>query len=565
MRGPALVSAAVLSAAFVVAAPSAAEPSAPAGGHAISQQQLLPAPGKPRSAQPQEALVTPATSTTTAQSQARSGTGLSSSAKTLVLYDTTGPYAWLGEAYATQATNLASHFGGWTAHPVGEYTAGELSGYSAVVYVGSTYDEPLPTAFLDDVLNTTVPVVWMYDNIWELTARDSAFAAKYGFTWRQFDFSSVSEVRYKGTSLTRSTLNQSGIMDYVITDPSLAHPLADAVRSDGTTFPWAIRSRNLTYVGEIPFSYVSHDDRYLAFADLLFDVLAPTTATRHRGLVRIEDVGPTANPRDLKAVADYLAKRRVPFSVAVYPEYRDPLGANTGGVPVVERMRDAPDVVTALRYMQSKGGTLIMHGYTHQYDSTANPYNGVSGDDFEFFTSHVDADDYVRLDGPVPVDSAAWAGARIDAAYAEFAAAGLPRPGIFEFPHYAGSATDYGVVASKVGPRYDRGLYFGGVLSGGTVDHSRLVGQFFPYAVRDVYGSAVVPENLGNISLEEYNHNAPRFPADILATAKRNLVIRDGFGSFFFHPYLGMTYLRQVVEGMQSMGYTFVPASAALP
>jgi len=157
------------------------------------------------------------------------------------------------------------------------------------------------------------------------------------------------------------------------------------------------------------------------------------------------------------------------------------------------------------------------------------------------------------------------AGARIDAAYAEFTAAGLDRPTMFEFPHYAGSATDYAVVADKVGPRYDRGMYFPGLLSGASVDHSRQIGQFFPYAVRDVYGSPVVPENLGNVAVAEYNHHTSRLPADILKSARRNLVVRDGVASFFFHPFLDIKHLRQIVEGMQSMGYTFVPASTVLP
>ena len=72
--------------------------------------------------------------------------------------------------------------------------------------------------------------------------------------------------------------------------------------------------------------------------------------------------------------------------------------------------------------------------------------------------------------------------------------AGLAVPTVFEFPHYAASATDYKVVASMFRTRYDRTLYFPGLLSGGTVDHSRLAGQFFPYGVRDVYGTAIVPE-----------------------------------------------------------------------
>lgn len=574
MRNLALITAAVLVVELATATPSVAGPPGSAEGaaragalaNAVGSREVPgpagPAPVRPKAARPREAVNAGATA---GHRLARSGTGLVAGAATLVLYDTTGPYAWLGETYATQVANLVSHFGAWTAHPVADYTSGELSTYSAVAYVGSTYDEPMPVAFLDDVLTTNVPVVWMYDNIWQLTARHGAFAEAYGFTWRQFDFAAVAQVRYKGTALTRDPQGNSGIMDHVVTDPNRALSLAEAIRPDGTAFPWAIRSQNLTYIGEIPFAYVSHDDRYLAFADLLFDALAPASVTVHRALVRIEDVGPTANPKDLKAVADYLSKRHVPFSVAVYPEYRDPSGVYNGGVPVLTRLRDAPEVVSALKYMRSKGGLLIMHGYTHQYAAVANPYSGVSGDDFEFFRAHIDADNFVRYDGPVAEDSPAWAGSRIDAAYAEFAAAGLGRPTIFEFPHYAGSAIDYAVVASKVGPRYDRGLYFNGVLSGGAVDHSRMAGQFFPYAVRDVYGSNVVPENLGNVELEEFNHNPPRFPADILASARRNLVVRDGVASFFFHPFLGLTYLRQIVEGMQSMGYTFVPASTLLP
>src|SRR5438477_8244878 len=86
----------------------------------------------------------PHTTTTTPAPAAPSGP--------LVLYDTTGPYGWLGELYATEVANLAGHFGSPVAHSVSAYKAGELAQYPAVVYVGSTYDEPLPPTFLDDVL-----------------------------------------------------------------------------------------------------------------------------------------------------------------------------------------------------------------------------------------------------------------------------------------------------------------------------------------------------------------------------------------------------------------------------
>jgi uncharacterized protein YdaL len=506
------------------------------------------------------ATTTPATGISATRT-GKGGPG-AGSAKTLVLYDTTGAYGWLGEVYATQTANLSSRFGTWTAAPVAGYKAGDLSAYTAVIYLGSTYDEPLPAAFLTDVMATTKSVTWVYDNIWQLAAKEG-FAARFGFASGTFDFAEVTEVGYKGRKLARGTDNKSGIMNLSISDSSKVTTLATAVRADGTSFPWAVRSGNLTYVGEIPFSYVTHDDRYLAFADLLFDSLGGGTTERHRALIRIEDVGPDADPEQLRAVADYLAAEKVPFSVAVYPRFRDPKGVGTGKAQDYT-LASKPKVVAALKYMQSKGGTMIMHGYTHQYGSVANPYDGVSANDFEFYRAHVDSGDNVIYDGPVAEDSAAWATGRMVAAGLIFTATGLGAPKIFEFPHYAASPLDYQAATTMFGKRYDRGLYFPGVLTGAKYDYARQFGQFFPYPVRDVYGSVVVPENIGNVEIEAFNNHPVRLPSDIIASAQRNLVVRDGVASCFYHAYLGTAHLKDLVTGIKSAGYSFVSAESML-
>ncbi|HWS36691.1 MAG TPA: polysaccharide deacetylase family protein [Actinoplanes sp.] len=484
-------------------------------------------------------------------------------AKALVLYDTTGDYGWLGEVYATQTANLASHFGAWTAAPVAGYKAGDLNNYTAVIYLGSTYDEPLPAAFLADVVATSKPVIWVRDNVWQLSKVDG-FAAKYGFTSGLFDFADVTGVTYKGRVLTRDEANKSGLMNLSVTDPAKVATLAAATRADGSSLPWAVRSGNLTYVSEIPFSYVTHDDRYLIFADLLFDALGPNTAERHRALIRIEDVGPDADPADLRAIADYLSSMKVPFSVAVYPRYRDPKGVNNNGKAEDYTLINRPKVVSALKYMQAKGGTLLMHGYTHQYGAVNNPYDGTSGNDFEFFTAHVDDADRVIYDGPVKEDSVAWATARMITSGALFTLAGLGSPKIFEFPHYAASPADYQAVHNLFGKRYERGLYFPGVLTGAKYDYTRQFGQFFPYTVRDVYGSAVVPENIGNVEPTAYNTHPVRLPSDLIASAERNLVVRDGVASCFYHHYLGTDYLKELVPGIIKAGYSFVSADSML-
>jgi uncharacterized protein YdaL len=224
-----------------------------------------------------------------------------------------------------------------------------------------------------------------------------------------------------------------------------------------------------------------------------------------------------------------------------------------------------PEVVAALKYMTKRGGTLMMHGYTHGYAGGANPY-GVSAEDFEFYRAHVDGDNRVILDGPVAEDSAAWALSRLAAARAEWAAAGLPAPGIFEFPHYAASAADYRAISTDaaVTARYERAMYFSGVLRGGTIDSARYASQLFPYPVRDIYGAPVIPETLGNVEAQGHNQHQARQPEEILASARRQLVVRDGVASFFYHPFLGLQHLPRLVEGMQALGYTFVPADTLI-
>lgn len=477
----------------------------------------------------------------------------------LVLYDTTGPWGHLGEMYAALTANLVGHFGKATAKAVSSYAAGDIEKYTATIYIGSTYDEPLPASFLADTLATNKPVVWIYSNIWQLTATSPTFLADEGWMWASYDTSAVSSVRYKGTNLRRSLLNLGGIMSYYSVDPQKVSVLAEAVRADGTTFPWAIRSGNFTYVGENPYSYMSEQDRYLAWSDILFDVLAPQTTERHRAMIRIEDVGPTSDPAELRAIADYLSSKNIPFSVATYSVYRDPKGVHTNGQPQTVALAQRPQLVAALKYAQSKGGIIIQHGRTHQYSNINNPYNGVSGDDFEFYRAHFDANDYIVYDGPIAVNSYLRAATLITSGRLDFALSGLSVQKIWEFPHYAGGVQDYAAVNTLVGKGYDRRLYFPGVLTKKKIDYTRPIGQFFPYDVVDVYGTKVYPENTGNYEPEAANHHPAVFVPELVERARANLVVRDGFASYFYHPYYGLEPLKQLVEGVNAIGaYTWV-------
>jgi uncharacterized protein YdaL len=490
-----------------------------------------------------------------------SGTGLPGSASqvsTLVLYDTTGPWGWLGEIYATMAGNLASHFGAWVAMPVASYTAGTLQQYSACIYIGSTYGEPLPAAFLTDVYAaTTTNVIWIYDNIWQLTASQPQFAARYGFMPWVFDTSPVATVTYKSQSVRRYSANAAGIMSY----SSIGAPatvLAECVRADSTTFPWAVRSGNLTYIGEIPFAYMTEGDRYLILCDLLFDALAPMTATQHRALVRLEDLHPLSDPTALLQTAEWLFSNGIPFGFHITARYLDPNGYNTGGVPVDVPLHTQPLMIAAIRTMQLLGGVMMHHGYTHQYSNIANPYTAVTGDDCEFYRITA-SNGVLTYVGPLPEDTdSSWAQGRFDSYAAELTASGFTMPGISTFPGYSASVPDYQAAAGTFAVRAERTLYFPGVLTNQTIDHTRPAGQYVPYSVQDVYGSKVLPDTLGGIDPDVFFNIPPRLPADIIADARRTLVVRDGVASFFYNPEDPLSYLQQTVQGLRDLGYQFV-------
>jgi hypothetical protein len=211
----------------------------------------------------------------------------------------------------------------------------------------------------------------------------------------------------------------------------------------------------------------------------------------------------------------------------------------------------APEFVDALKYMAWRGAQFVMHGYTHQYAAVANPFTAVSGDDYEFFRVTLDAQTNIATYAAVPEDSTTWVQSRLTAGLREFTLNGL-NPVAWEAPHYAASALDYRIFATNFPLTIQRVLYFDA--SG----HN--AGQFFPYTIeRDVYGQKLLPENLGNVDPYGWHNYGPRLPADLIRAARKNRVLRDGWASCFFHPYLDVSYLRELVTGIKALGYTFVP------
>jgi uncharacterized protein YdaL len=523
------------------------------------------------------------------------GTGGTTTApKVLALYDAVeGPYAKLGMAYTIMLRNLLGHFDAQVdMMPVDQYTAGKVEGYNATFYLGSHFGNEVPQAFLMDATSTTKTVVWFKYNIWQLANNAAAnlTAAKgiqlVGFGLRGLnteptagnpDPGFFNTVKYKGLDFVKYYTYDS-VRNIVNTDPDIGTiAVADTTKATvvvpivnpktNETAPYVTRSGNFWYVADLPFSFIGPRDRYLVFSDLLHDILGIQHAESHKALVRLEDVGAMVSVDAMKKLTDYMKGRNVPFSVAVIPRYVDGRGVYNGGVRQEVNLAQATNLRTALNYAKARGGEMVMHGFTHQYGTMNNPHTGVSGDDYEFWN--------IVDNKPFPEDSTSWVQGRLNQGLQDMRAWNL-NPVAWEAPHYHTSGIAAKTAAQTFSTTYQRAVYYTADKPNffATASKDFSVGQFYPYVIKkDHYGQYVLPENLGNIEYDmgaldptsNYNYTAD----DLLLNAKYALAVRDGFASFFFHPFWleptvakpGFDDFKRTIEGISALGFKWVAPS----
>ena len=485
----------------------------------------------------------------------------------LVVYDSNGSTGWIGSIYAYQIGNLLSHFGMIvTRHGVESYTAGELSTYSCGFYCGTTYGNKLPAAFISDVNNTKIPFCWMGYNLWAVawnkaqTGWNNTFATNFGFEFSGLDSTSYPSVSYKGQTLTKAA-NNPVQGDTAIINSSIATVLATCTNGS-TTQAYITRGANFWYIADNPLEYVPTnrgDDRYLAFCDILNDIVGIPEPHAKQAALRIEDVSAICPSATLRALADTLYSYNVPYAVCVIPDYMDPLGVYNNGTPLEIQMQTSQQFISDLQYMQSEGAQIIMHGVTHQYSNVPNPVNGVSAADVEFMVVTFDSNGNEIVNGPVPTDTTAWCTARIKSGLAMMKEGGFPRVNGWNTPHYFATPTDYKVFGTEFNFAMDRALTYA---TDNAANLHYLI-QPSPYVYTDEYNNVRVPETLGYCD-PSGTSGLVNLPTNMIGYANSLTCVRGAWAGMYYHWFLGTTYLSQLVSGIQAAGYTFINPSASV-
>ena len=442
----------------------------------------------------------------------------------LIIYEGGGEAEIPGISDARQFSSLLGHFhANVTIKRMDNYLEGEMSGYDIVAFMGYNDKCTPPQAMMRDVYNRKKTFIWISSGI---AAFNESFSSslQYGFNPLYVeDETQFKIVKHNGDVFTREP---NEIMATEITDASKCSVIATA-SSEEEEIPYILRSGNFWYVADDPFAWVSESNRYLLFADLLHDMLGENHPESHRALIRIEDIHPDYDPDLLRSVADLLYSEKVPFLISLIPFYVDP--EKNIQVSLSERQ----EFVQAIHYMVQHGGTVAMHGVTHQY-------RGVTAYDYEFWDEEAGK--------PAKSATPEYVRKKLETGLNECIRNDI-YPILWETPHYAASQTTYDAVGTIFSSAMEHRL---------SVDDEHYP-QYFPYIINsDIHGQKIYPQNLGYVPFDPENPDvAAQAVTNILDYAKTNLAVRDGFASVFYHAFIPLKQLTRLVEGIKELGYSF--------
>lgn len=326
----------------------------------------------------------------------------------------------------------------------------------------------------------------------------------------------IVSVNYRGKSYN---LEEHYIFN-IVESKDTRNKVIGSINDTLNKYPYIINDKNLFYVSKLDLDGVL----FYIFCDSLNDIFNIKRFDKGRIFVRIEDVHAFRDPKDLVNIADYLSSKDIPFTIALIPAYVNPRNHK------ITTLSESPEIVKAIKYMQDKGGTVILHGYTHQYKKEE-----VSGEGYEFWDGK--KDEPLKENMKIFVKDRVLSGLRVCIENGIY-------PLAFEAPHYAMESDGYKELKK----------YFSTYMGQHQNNNKKFSTNTYPYIIRDTEEfNILIPENLGYIDPED------KFTFQHIKENLDKLSIVRGFsGGFFFHSYLNIEYLKNTIEYLEKQNIEFM-------
>ncbi|HDR4562700.1 DUF2334 domain-containing protein [Bacillus cereus] len=410
-------------------------------------------------------------------------------------------------------------------------TTTKSSSFTHVVYIGEKKEE-FSTETKQFLENFSGPVLALGQNVEQLSSR-------FSFITLKSDDIRVNKITYPSKKL-ENTLEGERLIQSIDTNGTV---LANA-SSSNNTHPLIVQHGTSYYVATPNlFDWMSH---YVG--EMLFSYFGQKPKTdKVSAYLRLEDVHPAADINQLKEIAELLKEKQIPYMITVIPVYKDP---HTGKKI---QLKDKPELVDLLRSMQDDGAAIIMHGYTHQF------YDTETGEGFEFWDVKTDQpirqpnhekpktqNDFPNIEAynqyieKGEAFEEKYTTDHIEKGIQELVDAKL-YPVAFEAPHYTMSQKGYEILS-----RYFS-TYVGQLQLSDTTWKS-MHSPAYRSTPSFLHGMKLMPETVGFIE-EDKPQAFAKMKERALSVAK----LSDGVIGAFYHPYLGVKPLKEVLKNLESI------------
>jgi len=287
----------------------------------------------------------------------------------------------------------------------------------------------------------------------------------------------------------------------------------------------------------------------IAFGDMLNEVFQRKCNIKNLAYIRLEDIHPFSDPNQLMNIAIMLKEKNIPYMMAVIPVYTNPDNGKK------YHFSDFPKLLKVLKYMQNNGGSIILHGYTHQFRLSE------TGEGFEFWDVKYNTPIYHSQDEKVIIKGRRdfendedysryirgkkefekkYIEKKIYKGVQELANYGL-YPLAFEAPHYAMSQNGYKVISNHFS------TYVGNIQLS---DEDWRISATSPYITKPNFlnGMTLLPETIGYVNIEN-NYTIEK----MMESVHKYRLARGGIIGGFYHPYLGKELFIALIENMESI------------
>ncbi|MDT9329939.1 DUF2334 domain-containing protein [Clostridium perfringens] len=309
-------------------------------------------------------------------------------------------------------------------------------------------------------------------------------------------------------------------IDSVIINPKEIDKVYSYVSDGREQYPNIWVKGNLYHMSLLPDETMN----LFMLADSLNDFFQINREGKPKIFVRIEDVHLFRDTNELRKMADYLYGEGIPFIIALIPTYKN---LKTGHVT---KLSDMPEFVDTIKYMQDRGGSVILHGYDHGGFKGAN-----DDEDFEFGDG--------ENNSPVNWDLSTYIHDNMGDAIKECVKNGIYPLG-FEAPHYGMDSKGYKEIKK----------YFSTYVGQYQSSDDNFTTTSYPYILKNTECfNMLIPENLEYIDPNDemwFSNFQRNF--DILN------IVRAPEGGFFYHSFVGMDDLKKVINFLKSKNVEFL-------